>query len=249
VSARDGSEVTLSCVVSGHPPPSVSWFLNDRNIDDSADFAASFDPATGRCRLVIVDCMVSDQGLFRCVASNPAGSTQTQASLTVLPGPADSMTSSQMSTAVPTSGDEVDASGQAPKFAEPIQPCVVVEGDSCTFRAVVKGDPQPEVEWLKEKVELQMADRHRAAYDVQTGVCSLVLNNCQQSDTGVYSCRAGNVCGRATCTANVVVVRTYRLHHCCLLFGKDDVSIIGPYRRGSHLHHIRLYIGLYVAYM
>jgi len=102
--------------------------------------------------------------------------------------------------------------GQAPKFVEPIQPCVVVEGDSCTFRAVVRGDPQPEVEWLKEKVELAMTERHSASYEPLSGVCSLVLTNCQQSDTGVYSCRATNVCGRATCTANVVVVRQYLPH-------------------------------------
>jgi len=64
-----------------------------------------------------------------------------------------------------------------------------------------------------------MTDRHSATYDVQTGVCSLVLRDCQQSDTGVYSCRAGNVCGRATCTANVVVVRTRPLDFVLCAFG------------------------------
>jgi len=209
ISARDGTEVSLVCVVSGQPPPSVYWYHNDRNIDTSSDFAISYDQPTGRCRLVIVDCMASDQGQFRCVATNPTGSAQTQCTLSVLPGHESSeMTSSQIST-VPTSADEVDAGGQAPKFVEPIQPSVVVEGDTCTFRAVVRGEPQPQVEWLKEKMELQMTDRHSSTYDVRTGVCSLVLRNCQQSDTGVYSCRAGNVCGRATCTANVVVVREH----------------------------------------
>jgi len=208
VSARDGSEVTLSCVVSGHTAPSVSWFHNDHNIDASKDFSISHDQSSGRCQLVIVDCMASDQGQFKCVATNPSGSAQSECFLSVVPQERDSsMTSSQVST-VPTSGDEVDIGGQAPKFVEPIQPCVVVEGDSCTFRAVVRGDPQPTVEWLKEKLDLVMTDRHGTTYDPVSGVCSLVLRNCQQSDTGVYSCRAGNVCGRATCTANVVVVRT-----------------------------------------
>jgi len=207
VSARDGSEVSLSCVVSGQPAPSVSWFHNGHNIDSSKDFSISYDQSSGRCQLIIVDCMASDQGQFRCVATNPSGSSQSECILSVVPQERDSsMTSSQVST-VPTSGDEVDVGGQAPKFVEPIQPCVVVEGDSCTFRAVVRGDPQPSVEWLKEKVDLVMTDRHSTTYDPLSGVCSLVLRNCQQSDTGVYSCRAGNVCGRATCTANVVVVR------------------------------------------
>jgi len=140
VSARDGSEVTLSCVVSGHPAPSVSWYHDERCVDAGQDFTISRDPATGRCRLTIVDCMPTDQGRFKCVARNAAGSAETGCRLTVLPAPsaaADSaaeMTSSQLST-VPTSGDdEVDVGGQAPKFVEPIQPCVVVEGDTCTFR-------------------------------------------------------------------------------------------------------------------
>jgi len=102
VSARDGTEVTLSCVVVGQPAPSVTWYHNDRAVDRATapDFAVSHDPATGRCRLTIADCMAADQGLFRCVARNAAGSTETRCQLTVLPAaaaaPSDSMTSSQV---------------------------------------------------------------------------------------------------------------------------------------------------------
>lgn len=97
VSARDGSEVTLSCVVSGQPTPSVSWSHNDRSIDASTDYAINRDPSSGRCQLVIVDCMASDQGQFKCIATNPSGSAQTQCTVTILP-PQDSaeMTSSQV---------------------------------------------------------------------------------------------------------------------------------------------------------
>lgn len=97
--------------------------------------------------------------------------------------------------------------GDAPRFTQPIQPCVVVEGQSCTFRAVVVGDPWPEITWLKEKEDLILTDRHKTAADAKTGSCSLTIVNCQPHDTGVYSCRATNAAGRATCTANVVVVR------------------------------------------
>jgi len=78
----------------------------------------TFDPGTGLCQLVIGDVMAADQGLFRCVARNSAGSAETKAALSVLPPPAGpahddvtpaEMTSSQVST-VPTSGDEVQAS-------------------------------------------------------------------------------------------------------------------------------------------
>ena len=46
-------------------------------------------------------------------------------------------------------------------------------------------------------------------YDIQTNTCKLVMANASEADVGVYSCRASNPAGRATCTANVVVVRKY----------------------------------------
>jgi hypothetical protein len=100
-------------------------------------------------------------------------------------------------------------SGQPPRFTRPIQPCVVREDDSCTFTAVVSGAPQPEITWLKDKVDLEPTPRHRTTFNPDTGECTLTITNAQASDVGVYSCRATNIAGRATCTANVVVVREY----------------------------------------
>jgi titin len=232
ISAPDGSEVTLTCVVNGRPSPTISWYHNGRCIDRSTDFAISYDEQSGRAELVIVDCMVDDRGQFRCVATNPAGQTETACTLTVLP-PADSQSqqqpkqlidvdmseefrnaSAQLQQQAGAPGDGTvqpagAADGQAPKFVQPIQPCVVVEGDTCTFTATVSGDPAPEIVWLKEKQDLVLTDRHAVSNDPATGQCSLTIRLCSSADTGVYSCRASNTSGRATCTANVVVVREY----------------------------------------
>ena len=102
-------------------------------------------------------------------------------------------------------------SGEPPKFVRPIQPVVVRDGDSCQFTAAVSGVPVPEISWLKDKVELALVPgRHATAFNPDTGECSLVFSRAEPADVGVYSCRATNVAGRATCTANVVVVRTSR---------------------------------------
>jgi len=101
-------------------------------------------------------------------------------------------------------------SGQPPKFVRPIQPCVVREGESCEFTAAVSGVPVPEISWLKDKVDLVLVPgKHVTAFNPETGECSLVINRAEPGDVGVYSCRATNIAGRATCTANVVVVRKY----------------------------------------
>ena len=80
-------------------------------------------------------------------------------------------------------------------------------------RAEIKGEPQPEVKWLKEGMALQMTNRHSATYDVHTGVCSFVLKDCQQSDAGVYTCYAQNVHSHITCTANVDVISALFFSH------------------------------------
>ena len=98
------------------------------------------------------------------------------------------------------------SSAQPPKFSTPIHPCVVKEGESCIFSAVVSGAPQPEVIWLKDKVPLVPNDHYVTEHDKATNLCTLTINVATSEDIAVYSCQATNIAGKATCTANVVVV-------------------------------------------
>ena len=220
VNAIDGTEVTLSCIVKGRPVPDVSWFHNDKNIDDSDDFVITYNRPTGRTDLVIVDCLPDDQGIFKCVAKNNAGQTVTQCKLTVTSEvKVSELTTHDMSVTDSMSASEAEVtivkrvvkrlSGQPPRFATPIQPQVVRDNETVRFNAVVNGAPVPEITWLKDKVELKPSDRHHMAFDRDTLACSLTIINASPSDVGVYSCRANNPAGKATCTANVVVVRKY----------------------------------------
>ena len=109
-------------------------------------------------------------------------------------------------------------SGQPPRFTKPIQPQVVREADTAMFTAIVSGAPQPEIVWLKDKVEMKPSDRLIMEFEPNTGMCSLRILNAQAPDVGVYSCRAQNAAGRATCTANVVVVRKYTFLSSLFLF-------------------------------
>ena len=82
---------------------------------------------------------------------------------------------------------------------------------SCRFEALCTGAPVPDITWLKDKQEYKPEGRHVPDFNAETGTCTLTINNAQSEDVGVYSCRASNVAGRATCTANVVVVREYNV--------------------------------------
>lgn len=244
VTATDGGEVTLSCIVTGLPVPEVSWYHNHKCIDKSEDFVITYDQQTGRIDLVIVDCLPDDQGRFRCIAKNPGGQAVTECTLTVKPAPPkpagplveppkdvkvtiqhqdvtkDTLDIDEQKTVTEKEVTVIKKivkriSGQPPRFSRPIQPCVVREGESCTFTGVVTGAPQPEITWLKDRVELVMSPRHITTFDRDTGTCSLTISNTMPGDIGVYSCRASNIAGRATCTANVVIVRKCCIHCNC----------------------------------
>lgn len=45
------------------------------------------------------------------------------------------------------------------------------------------------------------------------GEATLSIKKATDADIAVYSCRASNKAGRATCSANVVVVRKYIFHN------------------------------------
>lgn len=235
--AADGTEVVLSCTVQGTPKPDVSWFHNDKNIDTSEDFVINFDPTMGKVDLVIVDCLPDDQGIFKCVATNDLGQAVTTARLTVQPKddqliqpmehepvrsgppPHDQRLEEGMDITEDLNVTQKEikvikkvvkrTSGQPPRFSKPIQPCVVREGEACTFTAIVQGAPQPEINWLKDKVDFPAGPRFIMQFDRDAGLCSLTIKDAQPEDVGVYSCRASNLAGKATCTANVVVVRKY----------------------------------------
>lgn len=237
VTAEDGKEVVLSCVVTGIPVPEISWTHNNKNIDKSEDFVITYDKSTGKIDLVIVDCLPDDQGLFRCIAKNALGQAVTQCTLMLrgTPSPMQVSLASpkvHLTDVVVNVGTEIEnvetqvvhermdtvtsqiikrSSAQPPKFSTPIHPCVVKEGELCTFSAVVAGAPQPEVVWLKDKVPLAPNEHYVTDHDKATNLCTLTINAAKPEDIAVYSCQATNIAGKATCTANVVVVRKYSL--------------------------------------
>lgn len=88
------------------------------------------------------------------------------------------------------------------------------EGDNCVFMGVVHAAPSPTIVWLKDQKEIQPSDRVHMAFDADTMTTSLTILKCTPEDVGVYSCRAMNPAGKATCTANAVVVRKYNILQC-----------------------------------
>uniref|UniRef100_A0AAQ6A1F5 Palladin n=1 Tax=Amphiprion ocellaris TaxID=80972 RepID=A0AAQ6A1F5_AMPOC len=90
--ASEGQVVVLECRVRGSPPLQVRWYRQGNEILDSPDFRIlqkkprSAAESEEICTLVIAEAFPEDGGLFSCTASNPYGSVNSTAQLTVTPG-------------------------------------------------------------------------------------------------------------------------------------------------------------------
>ena len=81
VDVLNGTTALLQCSVSGYPSPSVSWFHNgDMVIMDSRRTIH----ANGS--LIIWSVMLSDMGMYYCVAENELGSEQSDMVLFMVDG-------------------------------------------------------------------------------------------------------------------------------------------------------------------
>ncbi|XP_051232235.1 palladin isoform X3 [Dicentrarchus labrax] len=94
--ASEGQVVVLECRVRGSPPLQVRWYRQGEEILDSPDFRilqkkprSAAEPEE-ICTLVIAEAFPEDGGLFSCIASNPYGSINSTARLTVTAAAEDS---------------------------------------------------------------------------------------------------------------------------------------------------------------
>ncbi|XP_029776920.1 hemicentin-2, partial [Suricata suricatta] len=123
VTAKAGDEVTLDCEAQGSPPPLVTWTKDLRPVP----------PATDRHRLLpsgslrLAQAQVGDSGLYRCMATNPAGSASQHYILRVQVPP------------------QVQ---RGPRVLK------VLAGEILDLNCVAEGSPEPRLNWSKDGVAL-----------------------------------------------------------------------------------------------
>ncbi|RWS09309.1 titin-like isoform X1, partial [Dinothrombium tinctorium] len=77
----EGTPARFVTSLSGSPPPTVSWFRNNKILKTSKSLQMLQDNAS--CSLVIYKTRKEDEGLYTCRANNPSGHAETSARLTV----------------------------------------------------------------------------------------------------------------------------------------------------------------------
>ena len=100
----------------------------------------------------------------------------------------------------------------APSIVSPPSSIVVNETGIASLQCEVKGNPIPQVTWLKENSRLP-ADKRI----VQTRN-GLMIRDVTSQDGGVYTCKARNILGVVTSSATLTVQGNTRFNFVCFVF-------------------------------
>uniref|UniRef100_A0A8C9AFB2 Immunoglobulin-like and fibronectin type III domain-containing protein 1 n=1 Tax=Prolemur simus TaxID=1328070 RepID=A0A8C9AFB2_PROSS len=102
--------------------------------------------------------------------------------------------------------EEVPEGGSTPDFEQKPITLALQEGKNAIFRAVVRGEPRPEVCWQSTKGDLSNSSKYQISCAPGGREHVLQINKLTGEDTDLYRCTAVNVYGEATCSARLTVI-------------------------------------------
>uniref|UniRef100_A0A2K6FF68 Immunoglobulin-like and fibronectin type III domain-containing protein 1 n=1 Tax=Propithecus coquereli TaxID=379532 RepID=A0A2K6FF68_PROCO len=102
--------------------------------------------------------------------------------------------------------DEVPEGGRTPDFEQKPVTLALQEGRNAIFRAVVCGEPRPEVRWQSTKGDLSNSSKYQISSAPGSKEHVLQINKLTGEDTDLYRCTAVNVYGEAVCSARLTVI-------------------------------------------
>ncbi|XP_055369100.1 striated muscle preferentially expressed protein kinase isoform X2 [Betta splendens] len=223
--AASNTEVTLKCVITGNPPPTVTWRKNHVEIQSDAFHAVKAEGETHS--LVIKQMRPSNAGLYSVTAVGATGRASCSATLSIQSEPTHTQCGKptvSLEVSSPAQSDEeylspqedamevgdLPALGKSVHFKEPpsfqVAPSdqVVTEGQDVIITVKIGGQPRPMVYWLKDRVMVKMGGRF-SVRQTGDGGSEMRIGSARRSDTGIYSCKIVNEYGtkQAECRVDV----------------------------------------------
>ncbi|XP_051161941.1 muscle M-line assembly protein unc-89 isoform X2 [Leptopilina boulardi] len=172
---QEGEQFTFKCHVIGYPEPEVVWLKDGMSIINNPDYLTDYNQ--GICTLTIEETFTEDSAKFTCKASNDAGSTETDAVLTVKE----------------TAAEELP---RTPNFIKELQSSIAIEGSTYELNCKVDGNPLPTVLWFKNEINIDNSPDYIITYNNGEGI--LKFEQIFMVDQANYSCKATNRLGDAS---------------------------------------------------
>ncbi|XP_021492307.1 immunoglobulin-like and fibronectin type III domain-containing protein 1 isoform X1 [Meriones unguiculatus] len=102
--------------------------------------------------------------------------------------------------------DEIPEGCSTPDFKQKPVTLALSEGKNAIFRAVVCGEPRPEVYWQSTKGDLSNSSKYQLSSAPGSKEHVLQINKLTGEDSDLYRCTAVNPYGEATCSARLTVI-------------------------------------------
>ncbi|KAM4860797.1 immunoglobulin-like and fibronectin type III domain-containing protein 1 [Thomomys bottae] len=103
--------------------------------------------------------------------------------------------------------EEIPEGCSTPDFEQKPVTLALQEGKNAIFRAVVCGEPRPEVRWQSAKGDLHNSSKYQISSAPGSKEHVLQINKLTGEDTDLYRCTAMNIYGEAMCSARLTVLK------------------------------------------
>uniref|UniRef100_A0A673GND6 Ig-like domain-containing protein n=1 Tax=Sinocyclocheilus rhinocerous TaxID=307959 RepID=A0A673GND6_9TELE len=185
--ATVGNTAKFTVIVSGFPRPVIQWYHNGQLIQSSSFY--TFVQEKEEHSLFITNITKELEGEYSCTASNRFGK---------------STCTSYLHVKVKDIKEQEKTFGQPPHFIKAIEHVKYAAGSHALFEYTVAGVPLPDVQWYRGSNHMQPS-KYCIIVNNTDGSGYLKILGIQQSDSGLYSCRASNPLGETSCSAELIV--------------------------------------------
>ncbi|XP_043502049.1 muscle M-line assembly protein unc-89 isoform X6 [Polistes fuscatus] len=178
--AIEGTSHRLECTVEGNPLPTVQWYKNETNIDNSPDYIITYN--NGEACLSFEEVFLDDKGIYTCKATNKLGQVSTSAVLNV---------------------ESIETSTEKPYFLTPLSNAMARAGQRVKLECEATGNPMPELFWTHDGKPID--ETTHTKIQTESGRTSLIISEAFPKDAGCYTVTAKNDVGDASVSCNVSV--------------------------------------------
>ncbi|CAF1249473.1 unnamed protein product, partial [Adineta ricciae] len=197
-------------IEAGSPSAKFTWLKNGQPLVAGDRFITKYDVVPKTLTLEILNVRPEDQGTYTVRATNPTGTDETTAKLTVKPlTNTDAQSFAQprpLQVTAPQPTQQDMQQPQPPKVVKPLENIEAPKGSPVLLRATIAGKPTPTFTWFKDKKPLQASPRYRTQYDVPTKQVVLQIDEVRPEDAGQYAVVAANPVGQETTVGSLTVV-------------------------------------------
>ncbi|CAF3405101.1 unnamed protein product [Rotaria sp. Silwood1] len=176
---KEGQSATFECIIPASFGSDVKWYkgTSEWPIKPSKFFKPKSDGT--KHQLFILEAYPEDAGLYKCVVSNPVGTTATTASLKVI------------------------HSMQVPEFVRGFSNLTTYEGEQVRFEVEVRGDPLPTISWYRDGELIRDSPDFQIFTEQNRSL--FYISEVFMEDQGLFTCKASNSAGSSDCSARLIV--------------------------------------------